>query len=98
MSESERDTHRPAGDLATSTPPDGQPPVEDPYAHHAYEAGEPKPKRRLRRAKREPEAEAPPTGDPDGDGDGELALGDFAPVIPLQRESLLRDDQGPRNV
>jgi hypothetical protein len=30
MSESERDIHRPAGDLATRTPPEGTAPVEPP--------------------------------------------------------------------
>src|SRR5829696_6754715 len=99
MSESERDIHRPDGDLATSTPPDGQPPVDDPYAHHAYapEESEPTPKRRRRRReKREPDGEAPAA--PADDGEGERELGDVAPVIPLQRESLLHDDSGPRNV
>ncbi|HTE63786.1 MAG TPA: transglycosylase domain-containing protein, partial [Solirubrobacteraceae bacterium] len=55
MSESERDIHGPDGDLATRTPPEGGPAV-DPYAHHAYGAGEepepPQPRgRRARRAK-----------------------------------------------
>jgi penicillin-binding protein 1A len=38
MSESERDNHPAEGDLATDTPAEGQPAVEDPYAHHAYGA------------------------------------------------------------
>jgi hypothetical protein len=106
MSESERDIHRPAGDLATPTPPErsggeasgrarSQAPVEDPYAHHAYVAEEPPRKRRLgRRAKRDeaPPAEPPPPTEPDVDLPG------YAPVIPLQRESLLHEDTGPRNV
>jgi penicillin-binding protein 1A len=41
MSESERDIHGADGELATSTPPEGAPAVEDPYAHHAYGAAEP---------------------------------------------------------
>ena len=40
MSESERDIHGPEGDLATRTPPDGEPAVPDPYAHHAFGAGQ----------------------------------------------------------
>jgi penicillin-binding protein 1A len=36
MSESERDTPPTDGDIATRTPPEGAPPVEDPYAHHAF--------------------------------------------------------------
>jgi penicillin-binding protein 1A len=38
MSESERDIHGTEGELATRTPPDGRPAVEDPYAHHAFGA------------------------------------------------------------
>jgi penicillin-binding protein 1A len=38
MSESERDTPPADGDLATRTPPEGNGAVEDPYAHHAFEA------------------------------------------------------------
>jgi penicillin-binding protein 1A len=41
MSESKRDNHPAEGDLATHTPPEGAPPVEDPYAHHAYGADGP---------------------------------------------------------
>src|SRR5215207_5131725 len=41
MSESERDNHPAEGDLVTRTPPEGRPAVEDPYAHHAFGAGEP---------------------------------------------------------
>src|SRR4051794_29198900 len=56
MSESERDIHGPDGDIATRTPPEAGPRVVDPYAHHAYGAGEepapPQPRsRRARRAK-----------------------------------------------
>src|SRR5215218_4210559 len=51
MSESERDIHPAAGDLATRTAPErsgdraavpgtGEPAVEDPYAHHAFGASE----------------------------------------------------------
>ena len=43
MSESERDIQGSKGDLATSTPPEGTAPVEDPYAHHAYAPEEPSP-------------------------------------------------------
>src|SRR5215218_4413424 len=41
MSESERDIHGTEGELATRTPPEGEPPVEDSYAHHAYGAADP---------------------------------------------------------
>jgi hypothetical protein len=37
MSESDRDTNPAEGDLATRTPPEGQP-VDDGYAHHAFGA------------------------------------------------------------
>ena len=62
MSESERDIHGPDGDLATRTPPDGEPAVPDPYAHHAFGADEPPAQppngRRARRA--EPAPSGPP--------------------------------------
>jgi penicillin-binding protein 1A len=58
MSESERDIHRPDGDLATRTPPKGEPAVEDPYAHHAYTPEEP-PKRKRRRGRRKEREEEP---------------------------------------
>jgi penicillin-binding protein 1A len=61
MSESERDIHGAESDLATRTPPEGEPALEDPYAHHAFGAGdqaEPPRGRRGRRAK--PAAPEPP--------------------------------------
>ena len=39
MSESERDTPPTDGDIATHTPPDGEPAVQDDYAHHAFGSG-----------------------------------------------------------
>jgi penicillin-binding protein 1A len=100
MSESERDIHRQPGDLATSTPPDGQPPVEppaeDPYAHHAFVPEEaPKRRRRGLRAKQREEETPPPEPPPSTEPDFDFP---YAPVIPLQRESLLQEDTGPRNV
>ena len=124
MSESERDTH-PAGDLATRTPPKGEPAVPapepqatppdraepesrttpaepgtgaapaeaaepgdggDPYAHHALDA-EPSAdeRRRARRARRA--KQAPPEPEPEPE---------YAPVIPLDRASMLRDEPRPR--
>jgi penicillin-binding protein 1A len=94
MSESERDIHRPAGDLATSTPPDGNPPAEDPYAHHAFVPEEPPKRRRLsRRAKRD---DAPPS--PAEQEQPAPDEGAYAPVIPLTQESMLHEETGPRNV
>jgi penicillin-binding protein 1A len=40
MSESDRDTHPAEGDLTTRTPPEGQRPVDDAYAHHRFGAAE----------------------------------------------------------
>jgi penicillin-binding protein 1A len=103
MSESERDIHRPPGDLATSTPPEGEPAVapesapaaDDPYAHHAYAPEEPAPKAKRRsRRRRRATATEPPAPAPAAD----LELGEFAPVIPLQRKSLLDEETRPRNV
>jgi penicillin-binding protein 1A len=62
MSESERDIHGPDGDLATRTPPDGEPAVPDPYAHHAFGADAPPaqpPNGRAEPAPSEPPAIAP---------------------------------------
>jgi penicillin-binding protein 1A len=108
MSDSERDIHRPAGDLATPTPPErsgdeapgrgrSEPVLEDPYAHHAFvPEEEPKRRRRGRRAKREA---APPAEPPADTPDFDFELDDrYAPVVPITEGSMLHDDTGPRNV
>jgi penicillin-binding protein 1A len=83
MSESKRDIHRPEGDLATRTPPEGEPAVPDPYAHHAYVPEEAPKRRRRRRARRDDTAPEP----------------EGAPVIPIgEPPSLLPEDTGPRRV
>jgi penicillin-binding protein 1A len=104
MSESERETN-PQGEIATRTPPEGEPVVDpatapDPYAHHAYGAQddgeEPQPKRRRRRRERPAEpateaaaAAAPPEPEPEPEPEPDDG---YAPVIPLDRPSLLRDE------
>jgi penicillin-binding protein 1A len=110
MSESERETN-PARDVATRTPPEGAPAVDppdprpeqngtapqapaadktgDPYAHHGLAPAEPRRRRRVRRSKSPVEPPAPAEPEvPEVPG--------YAPVIPLDRDSLLQDEPPPR--
>src|SRR5919112_874324 len=102
MSESERETN-PDGEIATRTPPDGAPAAPqpdgkqaaqdngaDPYAHHAFGTDAPPEQPRRPRRSRRPKAadegnDAPPAPQADG----------YAPVIPLDRPSLLQDEPPP---
>ncbi len=101
MSESERDTH-PAGDLATHTPPEGEPAVPGqekrdaagngaaaaPYAHHALDA-EPSPEER-RRARRARRAKAAPPPEPEPDEGATVSMLHDEPILARVRIRKLR--------
>jgi penicillin-binding protein 1A len=91
MSESDRDI-KTEGDTATRAPQDAAPSAngDDPYAHHAFESAAARSAERRARRADEPEPEPEPQAPPEPE---------YAPVIPLDRPSMLHEEpSAPKRV